>query len=149
MDNAPLENRPDVLTYTGPALLAPLTFIGQCQVRLHARAALPNVDFFVRLCDVGPDGVSRNIADGLAHVTPDTPTEADGSWQLSIPLHAMAHSFGAGHRLRLLIASGAHPRYARNPGTGEAIATATTLVANDVEIVHAGTSITLPTYALD
>ncbi|ODT49668.1 CocE/NonD family hydrolase [Devosia sp. 63-57] len=149
VDNAPLENRPDVLTYTGPALLAPLTFIGQCQVRLHARAALPNVDFFVRLCDVGPDGVSRNIADGLAHVTPDTPTEADGSWQLSIPLHAMAHSFGAGHRLRLLIASGAHPRYARNPGTGEAIATATTLVANDVEIVHAGTSITLPTYALD
>jgi putative CocE/NonD family hydrolase len=148
VDNAPLENRPDVLTYTGPVLLQNFTVIGPCQVRLRARASLPNVDFFVRLSDVGPDGVSTNICDGLLRVTPETPRNEDGTWSLSFPLHATAHTFLAGHRLRLLIASGAHPRYARNPGTGEPINTATTLVANDIEIFHEGTGITLPTYII-
>lgn len=147
-DNASLEGRADVLTYTGPVLLKPLTIIGQCQVRLRARATLPHADFFVRLSDVDPNGVSTNICDGLLRVTPDTTTKPDGSWSLAVPLHATAHSFRAGHRLRLLIASGAHPRYARNPGTGEPISTATTLLANDIEILHEGSGITLPTYEL-
>lgn len=147
-DNAPLESRNDTLSYTGPVLLSPLTIIGQCQVRLRAKAHLPHSDFFVRLSDVSPDGVSTNICDGFWRVTPETPTESDGSWSLAFPLHATAHSFLAGHRLRLLIASGAHPRYARNPGTGEPISTATDLFANQIEIMHQGTGITLPTYDL-
>jgi len=146
VDNAPLEARPDILVYTGPEIRDEVTIIGQCQVTLHARASLPHVDFFVRLCDVDPDGVSTNICDGFVRVTPDTPHEPDGSWRLTIPLHATAHAFRAGHRSRLLIASGAHPRYARNPGTGEHIATATKLIANDVEILHAGSHIVLPVY---
>ncbi|KKB80482.1 hypothetical protein VW35_07180 [Devosia soli] len=148
VDNASLETRNDVLTYTGPVLLQKLTIIGQCQVRLAARSSLPNVDFFVRLCDVGPDGVSRNICDGFLHVTPETAPDGDGRLALTLKLHATAHSFLPGHRLRLLIASGAHPRYARNPGSGEPINTAATLVPNDIEIFHAGTAITLPTYKI-
>jgi predicted acyl esterase len=34
------------------------------------------------------------------------------------------------------ISSGAHPRYARNPGTGEDPVTATKLVAADQEVFH-------------
>lgn len=147
-NNAPLENRDDVLTYTGPSLLQPLTVIGQCQVRLRARASLPHADFFVRLSDVDTNGVSTNICDALYRVTPENEQEPDGTWSLAFPLHAAAHSFRAGHRIRLLIASGAHPRYARNPGTGESISTATMLLANDIEIFHEGTGITLPTYKL-
>ncbi|WP_410614441.1 hypothetical protein [Amycolatopsis sp. lyj-109] len=45
------------------------------------------------------------------------------------------------------VASGAFPRYARNPGTGESRATATTLLAAD-QTVHFGpdqpSAITLP-----
>lgn len=148
VDNAPLEARSDVLVYTGPALLQKLTVIGQCQIKLRARASLPNVDFFVRLNDVDPNGISRNICDGLLHVTPDMKSDNDGAWHLSLKLHATAHTFLPGHRLRLLIASGAHPRYARNPGTGEPINTAVTLTVNDIEIFHDGTSVTLPTYII-
>jgi putative CocE/NonD family hydrolase len=148
VDNAPLENRADVLTYTGPVLTSAVTIIGQCRIALHARASLPHADFFVRLNDVGPDGRSINICDGLVRVTPETPTEPDGSWRLSLPLHATAHSFRPGHRLRLLITSGAHPRYARNLGTDEPVGLATAMAANDVEIFHAGTGITLATYSL-
>ena len=148
VDNARLENRPDVLTYTGRVLTSALTVIGSCQVTLRARASLPHADFFVRLNDVGPDGISRNICDGFTRVTPETPVDAEGNWRLTMPLHATAHSFRPGHRLRLLIASGAHPRYARNMGTGEPINTATIMQANDIEILHAGTALTLPTYNL-
>lgn len=148
VDNAPLEARSDVLVYTGPVLLRQLTIIGQCQIKLHARASMPDVDFFVRLNDVDPNGVSRNICDGLLHVTANMTSDNDGTWHLSLKLHATAHTFLPGHRLRLLIASGAHPRYARNPGTGEPINTAVTLTANDIEIFHDSTSITLPTYII-
>lgn len=149
VDNAPLEARSDVLNYTSRVLTQEVTIIGQCTITLKARASLPDVDFFVRLCDVGPDGLSINICDGFTRVTSNSPAEPEGHWSLVIPLHATAHSLLPGHRLRLLIASGAHPRYARNMGTGEPINTATAMQANDVEIFQSGTTITLPTYALD
>ncbi len=53
-----------------------------------------------------------------------------------VMLRATAHRFGAGHRLRVQISGGAHPRFARNTGTGEPLATATGLVAVDIEIGH-------------
>jgi putative CocE/NonD family hydrolase len=149
VDNASRECRADVLSYTSEPLDAPLTIIGQTSVTLHARASVPNVDFFLRLCDVSSDGVSTNICDGLIRVTPATSVEADGTWRLNFTLHATAHAFLAGHRLRLQVSSGAHPRYARNLGTDEPVGTATTLVANDIEIFHdpqRPTSITLPAF---
>ncbi|MBE0580588.1 CocE/NonD family hydrolase, partial [Devosia sp.] len=146
VDNAPRESRTDVLSYTSEPLTEDLTIIGQTQVTLHARASIPHADFFLRLCDVGLDGISINICDGLIRVTPQTPVQADGSWRLGFTLHAAAHSFRAGHRLRLQVSSGAHPRYARNLGTDEPVGTATTMVANDVDIIDA--SIGLPVTAV-
>lgn len=148
VDNAPRENRADVLSYTSEPLAGDLTIIGQTQVTLHARAGVPHADFFLRLCDVGPDGISINVCDGLIRVTPETPVEPDGSWRLEFTLHAAAHAFRAGHRLRLQVSSGAHPRYARNLGTDEPVGTATRMVANDVEIFHEGTGFGLATYAM-
>jgi putative CocE/NonD family hydrolase len=144
VDNAPRENRADVLCYTSEPLADDLTIIGQTKVTLRARASLPNVDFFLRLCDVGPDGISINVCDGLIRVTPETPVEDDGSWRLDFTLHAAAHSFRTGHKLRLQVSSGAHPRYARNLGTDEPVGTATTMVANDIEII--GAELGLATY---
>jgi predicted acyl esterase len=51
-------------------------------------------------------------------------------------MSATAHRFGAGHRVRVQISGGAHPRFARNTGTGDPIATATRLVPVDIEIGH-------------
>ncbi len=48
----------------------------------------------------------------------------------------MGHRFAAGHRIRLQVSSGAYPRYARNPGTGEDLATATALRPVDIEVLH-------------
>ncbi len=139
VDNAPLEARADVLVYTGPALEAPLEAIGHVLVELWVRASLPYFDLFARVCDVDAAGVSRNVSDALTGVAPGRYEQvADGTWRVSFRLWPMAHRFGVGHRIRLLVASGAHPRYARNPGTGEdpAVATAASIRPVDVEVLH-------------
>ena len=139
VDNAPLEARPDVLVYSGPVLPAPVEAIGHVWVELWVRASLPYFDLFARVCDVDTGGVSRNVSDALTSVAPGRHEQAEnGVWRVRFPLWPMAHRFGAGHRVRLLIASGAHPRYARNAGTGEdpAMATAESMRAVEVEVLH-------------
>jgi hypothetical protein len=49
---------------------------------------------------------------------------------------ATAYQFRAGHRIRLQPSSGAHPRYARNLGTGEPSLTGTRMVAAEQTIYH-------------
>jgi putative CocE/NonD family hydrolase len=136
VDNAPLERRKDVLTFTSEPLFAPLTVIGNVGVTLYARASIPNADFFVRLCDVDEKGVSINICDGLLRKTSADPAVPDDIWRLTLRLHATAHCFRRDHRLRVIVASGAHPRYARNTGTDEPLGEATRLVPADIEIFH-------------
>ena len=48
----------------------------------------------------------------------------------------LANRFAAEHRIRLQVSSGAHPRYVRNPGTGEPPLEAESLRPVDVEILH-------------
>ena len=137
VDNRGLEARPDVLTYTTPPLLAVVEAIGPVQVELWVRASSPYFDMFARVCDVDPQGASRNVCDALARVGPG-PFEqsADGTWRVAFSLWPIGHRFDAGHRIRLQVSSGAHPRYARNPGTGEDPIKATELRAVDIEVLH-------------
>jgi hypothetical protein len=94
---------------------------------------------FARVCDVDAAGVSRNVCDALTSVAPGRFAQTDdGVWRVSLQLWPTAHRFAAGHRIRLQVSSGAHPRYARNPGTGEdpAMATAQAMRAVDVEVLR-------------
>jgi uncharacterized protein len=139
LDNAPLEARPDVLTYTGPVLAQTLEAIGHVSVELWLRAGAPWFDVFARVCDVDADGVSRNVCDALTSVAPGRFEQAqDATWHVRFELWPIGHRFAAGHRIRLQVSSGAHPRYARNPGTGEDPARATegTLRPVDIELLH-------------
>ena len=136
VDQAKLEERADVLTFTSDTLFSDLTIIGNARVTLYARSSLTETDFFVRLCDVDENGVSINICDGIVRVSGKDPAMPDDILRLSIRLHATAHCFKREHRLRLQVSSGAHPRYARNTGTAEPFADTTKLVPADIEIFH-------------
>jgi hypothetical protein len=139
VDNASLEARPDVLTYTGPVLAGTLEAVGHVSVELWLRASAPWFDVFARVCDVDAGGVSRNVSDALTSVAPGRFAQAeDGTWHVRLELWPIGHRFASGHRIRLQVSSGAHPRYARNPGTGEdpATATADTLRAVEIELLH-------------
>ncbi len=131
-DNRQLEARPDVLTYTTIPLEHDLDVIGPVQAELFVRSSLEHTDFFARLCDVDPKGTSLNVCDALLRVSPGQPgVAADGCLRITIDLWPTAHRFRRGHRIRLQVSSGAHPRYARNTGSGEPLASATRLVVAD------------------
>lgn len=115
-DNAKLESRSDVLTFTTDPLTAPLEIMGTPVVELAHTRSNPHADVFVRLCDVDLEGVSRNFAEGFLRLDPTSPLDQVQS--VRVRLDACAHEVKAGHQIRLLIAGGSHPRYARNEGTG-------------------------------
>ncbi|HEU4974139.1 MAG TPA: CocE/NonD family hydrolase [Baekduia sp.] len=137
VDNRALEARPDVLTFTTPTLEHDVDALGPVRAAIALRASQPHTDLFVRVCDVHPDGRSLNVCDGFVRLSPDAPArDADGVAQVELPLWPTAHRFAAGHRIRVQVSSGAHPRWARNPGTGEEPARAAHLVASRQEVLH-------------
>ncbi len=137
-DNRTLEARDDVLVFSTEPLDDTVEAIGPVRVELWARADSDYFDLFARVCDVDRDGASWNVCDALASVAPGrfARSDDDGSWEVSFNLWPLGHRFAAGHRIRLQVSSGAHPRYARNPGTGEDRATATETRAVEIELLH-------------
>jgi uncharacterized protein len=134
-DNRRLAARPDVVTFATPPLERELVIAGVARVELDHVADPPHADLFVRLCDVAPSGRAHNIADGMRRREP-----AAGS--LTVELDPCFHRVAPGHRLALLVAGGAHPRFLRNNGTGEPPADAVGLVP----VIHriGGGALTLP-----
>lgn len=136
-DNRPLEARDDVLTFTGAPLPADVDAIGPVHADVFLRSSRLDTDVFVRLCDVEPDGASLNVCDGLVRITPDAPVrDGEGIAPVRFELWPAGHRFAAGHRIRVQVSSGAHPRYARNPGTGEDPLRATRLEPAEQEVFH-------------
>jgi uncharacterized protein len=118
-DNRPVEQRPDVLVFSSEPLDEPVEVIGDVIAELHVTRDNPNADLFVRLCDVDAPGDarsrSRNVCDGIVRLTGADPLTGN----VRVSLIGAAHRFSPGHRLRLQVAGGAYPRFARNPGNGQ------------------------------
>jgi putative CocE/NonD family hydrolase len=117
-DNTALEARRDVLTFSTEPLETPIEIAGAPVVRLHLRSDNPSFDIFARLCDVSPDGRSANVTDQIYRSSPAAATAGDTA-HVDIALTDVAHVFAPGHRIRVQISGGAHPRFSRNLGTGE------------------------------
>lgn len=136
-DNRRLEKRADVLLYTSEPLAQDVEVIGPVSAELHVKSSLEHTDFFVRLCDVHPSGKSMNVSDGLARIRPGVaPPGEDGVRRVIVEMWATACLFKKGHRIRVQVSSGAHPRHARNTGSGEPLGAATRLVAADQAVFH-------------
>ncbi len=129
VDNARLEARSDVLTYTTPPLSQDTEIIGEVGAEIWFRSSLSYADVFVRLCDVDTRGRSFNVCDGLVSLS-----VAGQLGPVSVRMWPTAYRFRQGHRIRIQVSSGAFPRYARNTGTGEPRATATTLKVAEQEV---------------
>jgi predicted acyl esterase len=56
--------------------------------------------------------------------------------KITVELWPTAYRFKEGHRIRLQVASGAHPRFARNLGSGEPIGSATVFNIAEQEVYH-------------
>jgi putative CocE/NonD family hydrolase len=148
-DNTSLELREDVVTFTSAALAEPVELLGAARVRLCLTSDNPYGDVFVRLCDIDTQGTSVNVTDRLVRLDPRPGEEPVSGRQreVEVTLPDTAHRFLAGHQLRLQVSGGAHPRYARNMGTGEPVGRATHGVPVIHRIEHSAaspSSVTLP-----
>lgn len=110
-DDSRLARRADVLTFTGDPLPADLYVVGTPIVELAHSCDNPNNDVFVRISEVDAKGRSRNVTDAFS--------SRPGPGTIRLQLDAVAHRFTAGSRIRLMVAGGSHPRFARNLGTDE------------------------------
>jgi uncharacterized protein len=137
-DDGALAERFDVLAFTGPRLAADLDVIGVPHVELAHTVDTTSADVSVRISDVDPTGRSQNVTDGYLRIDADAPEP------LRIDFDPIAHRFRAGHRIRLTIAGGSFPRFARNLGTGEALATGTEFVRSTHVLDCARSALVLP-----
>ncbi|MEO3757426.1 CocE/NonD family hydrolase [Mycobacterium sp. B14F4] len=115
-----LAQRADVLSFTGDRLPTDLYLAGTPVLELSHSCDNPHNDLWVRISEVDARGRSRNVSDGYLGGAPD-------SGLVRIELDAVAHRFRAGSRIRVLVAGGSHPRFARNLGTGEPLGTGSRL----------------------
>ena len=115
VDDSAYASRSDVLTFTGEPLTEDLEVLGTPSVHLTHASDPPYTDLFMRLSEVDTNGVSHNITELFLALDPSR----DMSQPLRLDLQDCAHRFQAGTRIRLIIAGGSFPMYARNLGTAE------------------------------
>lgn len=155
VDNSAHEQRADVAVFRSAPLATPLDLAGEPVAHIRFRSSAPSYDVFVRITDVHPDGRSMTVCDGIRRIgsigtaPTDPPPDDDGFRNVAVPLWPTFHHFAAGHRVGVQVGSGAHPRYARNPGTGEPAFDASTTIVAQQEISHAehdGSRVDLPVW---
>jgi putative CocE/NonD family hydrolase len=121
------------LLFTSAAVSVDLDVVGPVSAEIFLRSNTAHTDLYLCLCDVTPEGRSTNVCDGYRRLRPDGNRDVR---KVDIEFWPTAYRFQAGHRLRVIVASGAYPRYARNPGSGEPLGDATTMVIAHQQILH-------------
>ncbi|HTC89867.1 MAG TPA: CocE/NonD family hydrolase [Bryobacteraceae bacterium] len=140
-DMAELEGRSDVLIFNTEPLTADLDAIGPIAGEIFLRSNTEHTDLYLCLCDVTPSARSSNVCDGYTRLRPELAVAgrsmADvGSRKVHVEFWPTAYRFRRGHRIRVIVASGAHPRHARNLGGDESLGDAQTMVIAHQEILH-------------
>ncbi|RZT84427.1 hypothetical protein EV383_1268 [Pseudonocardia sediminis] len=118
-DQRAVDHRADVLVYTSEPLAEPVTTAGVPRLVLRFSSTAPDADVCVTLVDVEPDGFAVPVAEGALRtryrlggtrdwLVPDEPAE------IEVVLHDTAHTFRAGHRIRVHVAGACYPRRSRN-----------------------------------
>ena len=123
-DAADIEQRSDVLVYTGDVLREGLELTGPMRAVVHLSSDALDTDVTVKLLDVFPDGRSMNMVEGITRVRyrdsfgKPTMMEPGKVYEVPVDLHATSWYLPPGHRLRVDISSSNFPRFDRNLNTG-------------------------------
>ncbi len=124
-DQRAIENRPDVLVFSSEPLSEPLEITGRVRAKLWAASDAPDTDFFVRLCDVYPDGRSFNICEGRLRARFRESFKQEKLLKpgevgvFDVDLWSTSIVFNKGHRLRVQVTSSSAPGFDPNPNTGD------------------------------
>ncbi len=117
-----VDGREDVLTFLSPVLEQDVTVAGVVEAELFAAISQTDADFVVKVVDVGPDGeyeslVRANIMRGRYRNSLSEPElfTAGKVERVAFELPDVAHTFMAGHRIKVQVQSSMFPLFDRNP----------------------------------
>ncbi|WP_411870345.1 CocE/NonD family hydrolase [Vulcanococcus limneticus] len=115
VERGDLDQRSDVVCFTGVPLAAPLELLGRPVLELVVAADQPGFDLTVALSVLKPSGAVLQLSTGVARwLGPD----AQRPLRRRVALQPLLATLQAGERLRLSIGAAAWPQIAVNPGTG-------------------------------
>ncbi|MFH1922619.1 MAG: CocE/NonD family hydrolase [Planctomycetota bacterium] len=142
-DQRPLADREDILVYQSEPLTERIEVTGNPVVELYAASSAPDTDWFVRLIDVAPDGLARDVSLGLVRARyregldkPKLLTPGEVV-KYAIRMNATSNAFLPGHRIRLDVTSSDFPNYDRNHNTA-ADQNADATLATATQTIHHG-----------
>ena len=119
----PLLSREDSLVYRTDVLRTPLELNGNASLTVHASCDRVDCDVTARLCDQRANGDILLVGDAAQRAKLRTGRvellQPGKVFDITLRFPAHAYTFGRGHRLVLILSSGNHPRYERNPHTGD------------------------------
>ena len=124
MDQMPVEQRRDVLVYTGEPLHEELEVTGPVRAVLHVATSAKDTDFTVKLVDVHPDGRAVNLTDGILRLRyregleRAVAVEPNRIYTVTVDAGVTSNVFLPGHRVRVEVSSSNFPRFDRNLNTG-------------------------------
>lgn len=123
-DNSDIEQRPDVLVYTGDVLRDGLELTGPMRADVSISSDAVDTDITMKLLDVFPDGRAMNIVEGITRARyrdsfgkPEM-MKPGTVYTVPVDLHATSWYLPPGHRLRVEVSSSNFPRFDRNLNTG-------------------------------
>jgi putative CocE/NonD family hydrolase len=143
-DQRPLGSRQDILVFQTEPLTEPLEVTGNPEVELFAASSAPDTDFFVRLIDVAPDGLARDVSMGMVRARYRQSLERPALLvpgeitRFTIRMNPTSNRFLPGHRLRLDVTSSDFPNYDRNHNTAAAQNADAELALAQQTIYHGG-----------
>ena len=123
MDQRPLAGRSDILVYQTEPLTERVEVTGNPSVELYAVSSAPDTDWFVRLIDVAPDGLSRDVSSGVMRARYRNGFEnpklirPGEIVKYTIRMDPTSNAFLPGHRIRLDVTSSDFPNFDRNHNT--------------------------------
>jgi putative CocE/NonD family hydrolase len=125
-DYRALAERADVVVFETPPLERGLRVVGRIAAEVHVSTEAPDVDVWLKLFDVAPDGTAFNLMSPGLDV--QRASHRGGGHELLEPGRVYAlrfenlmtgNAFRRGHRVRLVVCGSFFPHFSRNLQTGE------------------------------
>jgi uncharacterized protein len=141
-DYSGVDARGDVLVYASEPVTEPLDLVGPVRLVAFVSTSAEDTDVTARLIDLHPNGFAQRLCDGLVrlryragHEQAEL-VEPDKIYEIEVVMWDTAQRILPGHRIRVDIASSAHPKFAINLGTAGDQTEATTGVVAHNRLYH-------------
>ena len=144
-DYRDLGSRKDVLTFETAQLADDLEVVGALGAEVYLEADAPDVDLWVKVLDVAPDGTAYNLMAPGSDVLRASYRDRTARRSLLQPGHVYllrlpgmltGNTFKKGHRIRVHLMSAFAPDYARNLQTGASETTSARMRTARITIHH-------------